>query len=322
MCDADMGVGWGRREPRDNSRHKNNILGLVYAPFLPSANAPPPHPTPHPPRPPPAPPHLTQDLRLRRPPRTPAPRRPCRCHRIRRPPPRPRGRNAARADGDAARARGNATAAAYAAARWRQTDAQARRGRGDACRSGVAAAVHPRVAEAVSVKRCANVDRVYTYHPRLSVCMPVQPPVTTTVARPRGHHLPPRALCTIQLFLGPTYWSDRARLTTLHLQLDLVTCDVFRAWADACTWAAWRARHPELRTTTMEDVTVCPWPQLPLRLRTEQTKRLHTLKARLAETEMLEHTERAAWVRHLVEVEATTWACEAAILRTRVHGFT
>ena len=72
----------------------------------------------------------------------------------------------------------------------------------------------------------------------------------------------------------------------------------------------------------MEAVTVFPWAHLPLRLRTEQNKRLHTLKTRLAETAMLEHMERTMWVRQLVEVEATTWADEAAKLRTRVHGFT
>lgn len=153
--------------------------------------------------------------------------------------------------------------------------------------------------------------------------MPVYPPVTDVLTHTRRHyHLPPRALCTIQAFLGPAYWTARAHLTTLHLQLDLVTCDVFRAWVNLCKWAAWRARHPELRTTTMEAVTVFPWAQLPLRLRTEQNKRLHTLKTRLAETAMLEHTERSMWVRHLVEVEAVGWADEAARLRTRVHGFT
>ena len=146
--------------------------------------------------------------------------------------------------------------------------------------------------------------------------MPVQPLVTA--ARPRRHHLPPRALRTVQAFLGPTYWADRERLTTLHLQLDLVTCDVFRAWADACKWAAWRARHPELAAT--ETVVVFPWAHLPLRLRVEQDGRLRALKARLDDATTLEHAARAAWVRRLVSVEAGGWTTEAAGLRARVHA--
>ena len=72
----------------------------------------------------------------------------------------------------------------------------------------------------------------------------------------------------------------------------------------------------------MDAVTVFPWAHLPLRLRTKQHKQLNTLKMRLTDTAMLEHTERAAWVRQLVEVEAVEWATEAAALRIRVHGFT
>ena len=151
--------------------------------------------------------------------------------------------------------------------------------------------------------------------------MPVHPPVTAALTRPRRHHLPPRALSTVQAFLGPTYWADRARLTTLHLQLDLVTCDVFRAWADACKWAAWRARHPELLDATeTAAATVFPWAHLPMRLRVEQDGRLRTLKARLADAATLEHAARAAWVRHLVSVEARGWTSEAAGLRARVYA--
>lgn len=143
-------------------------------------------------------------------------------------------------------------------------------------------------------------------------------------SRPSHHHLPPRALCTIQAFLGPAYWPDRARLTTLHLQLDLVTCNVFRAWADACRWAAWRARHPELlpavTTTADATTTAFPWARLPPRLRAEQDGRLRRLKARLADATTLGHAARAAWVRRLVDVEAVEWATEAAGVRTRVHG--
>lgn len=150
--------------------------------------------------------------------------------------------------------------------------------------------------------------------------MPVQPLVTAALTRPRRHHLPPRALRTVHAFLGPTYWADRARLTTLHLQLDLVTCDVFRAWADACKWAAWRARHPELLDATKVAATVFPWAHLPLRLRVDQDGRLRALKARLADATTLEHAARAAWVRRLVSVEAGGWTSEAADLRARVHA--
>ena len=151
--------------------------------------------------------------------------------------------------------------------------------------------------------------------------MPVQPAVAAAVARPRRHHLPPRALSTIQAFLGPTYWADRACLTTLHVRLDLVTCDVFRAWADACKWAAWRARHPALLdATTTTAATAFPWTRLPPRLRAEQDGRLRTLKARLADAATLGHVARATWMRQLVDVEAVGWATEAARLRARVHG--
>ena len=150
--------------------------------------------------------------------------------------------------------------------------------------------------------------------------MPVQPPVTAALTRPRRRHLPPRALRTVQAFLGPTYWADRARLTTLHLQLDLVTCDVFRAWADACKWAAWRARHPELLDATKVTATAFPWAHLPLRLRAEQNGRLRTLKARLEDAATLGHGARAAWVRRLLDVEAVECATEAVSLRARVHA--
>ena len=116
--------------------------------------------------------------------------------------------------------------------------------------------------------------------------------------------------------------ADRARLTTLHLQLDLVTCDVFRAWADACKWAAWRARHPALLDTTTAAATAFPWAQLPQRLRAEEDGRLRALKARLADGAGLEHAARAAWVRRLVDVEAVRWATEAEGLRARVHEYT
>ena len=146
------------------------------------------------------------------------------------------------------------------------------------------------------------------------------PATTPTCTRRRHYHFPPRALRTVQAFLGPTYWADRERLTTLHLQLDLVTCDVFRAWADACKWAAWRARHPKLLDATKVAATVFPWAHLPLRLRVEQDGRLRTLKARLADAATLEHAVRAAWVRRLVSVEAGGWTTEAAGLRARVHA--
>ena len=145
----------------------------------------------------------------------------------------------------------------------------------------------------------------------------------TTPTRPRRphHNLPSRALRTIQAFLGPTYWADRARLTTLHLQLDLVTCDVFRAWANACKWAAWRARHPALLDTTTAAATAFPWAQLPQRLRAEEDGRLRALKARLSDSAGLGYAARAAWVRRLVDVEAVRWATEAEGLRARVHEY-
>ena len=154
----------------------------------------------------------------------------------------------------------------------------------------------------------------------VSLCMPVHPPVTAALTYPRCRYLPSRALRTVQVFLGPTYWADRARLTTLHLQLDLVTCDVFRAWADACKWAAWRARHPELPDATKVAATAFPWARLPSRLRAEQDGRLRALKARLDDAATLGHGARTAWVRRLLDVEAVECATEAGRLRARVHG--
>ena len=143
--------------------------------------------------------------------------------------------------------------------------------------------------------------------------------------------LPQRAMHLVHAYLGgPAYWASRKRLTELHLWLDLVTCDVFRAWADMCAWTAWRERNPKVAFVPTASAALFPWACLPSRLLRKDdggggslrvVSGLQPLRARLDAAAALGHAERTAWVRHLVNHEARGWHNEAADLRVRVHSY-
>lgn len=138
--------------------------------------------------------------------------------------------------------------------------------------------------------------------------------------------LPSRAMRRVHAYLGgAAYWARRKRLSELHLWVDLVTCDVFRAWADSCAWATWRERNPKVAFVPTASASLFPWACLPPRFWEDGGLRvvsgLQPLRARLDGAAALGHAERAAWVRHFVRREARAWETEAADLRVRVHGF-
>lgn len=144
--------------------------------------------------------------------------------------------------------------------------------------------------------------------------------------RPTAMRLPSRAMRRVHAYLGgAAYWARRKRLSELHLWVDLVTCDVFRAWADSCAWATWRERNPKVAFVPTASASLFPWACLPPRFWEDGGRRvvsgLQPLRAQLDGAAALGHAERAAWVRHFVNREAPAWQTEAADLRVRVHGF-